>query len=165
MMTLKLAGKGTIKINLKGGDEKEGILLHKKLFEAFLRHKVAYIQNQCPDELEDAIFISLLDKLQTTITHETVDPLIHYCRHKMLPTLNETLAALMNIYLEMINVLLNFLYFLRVGNWEGYLETICEFNPYCFSLNRHKYAQEFVILLLSYVIVKGRKFRSLSIFT
>ena len=35
-----LGGKGTIWWNLKGG-VKEGILLHKKLYEALLRHKVA----------------------------------------------------------------------------------------------------------------------------
>ena len=40
-----LEGKGPIKTNIKGGDVKEGILPHKKLFEALLRHKVAYIQN------------------------------------------------------------------------------------------------------------------------
>ena len=37
-----LGDKGTIKTNLKRGDVKEGILLHKKFFEAFLRRKVAY---------------------------------------------------------------------------------------------------------------------------
>ena len=37
----RLGEKGTIKTNLKGGDVKEGILLHKKFFEALLRPKVA----------------------------------------------------------------------------------------------------------------------------
>ena len=55
-----LRGKGTIKKNLKRGYIKEGILLHKNLFEGLLRHKVAYIQNQCLDELEDALFTSVL---------------------------------------------------------------------------------------------------------
>ena len=91
-----LVGKGTIKRNLKGGDKKEGILLHKKLFEALLRHKVAYIQNQCPDESKDTVFTSLLDKLQTIITYETVDSIIHCCRHETLPTLNGVMAAFMN---------------------------------------------------------------------
>ena len=72
-----LGGKGTIKGNLKEENVKEGILLHKKPLEASLRHKVAYIQNQCPDESEDAVLISLLHKLQTIMTHETVDPMIH----------------------------------------------------------------------------------------
>ena len=112
-----LGRKGTTKRNLKEEDLKEGIPLHKKIFEALLRHKVAYIQNQCPDESEDAVFTSLLDQLQTIITHETVDPMIHYCRHKTLPTLNEAIAAFMNIYLETVNMLLNFCIFcvLEIG--------------------------------------------------
>ena len=134
-------GKGTIKRNLKGGDVKEGNLLHKRLFEALLRHKVAYIENQCPDESEDSVFTSLLDKLQTIITCETVDSMIHYCSHKTLPTLNGAMAAFINIYLDMVNMLLEFLHFLRVGNWEGYLETTREFLPYCFSVNRHNKAR------------------------
>ena len=87
------------------------------------------------------MFTSLLDKLQTIITHETVDSMIHYCRHKTLPTLNGAMAVFMNMYLEIVNMLLNFLHFLRVGNWEGYLETIREFLPYCSNLNQHNYAQ------------------------
>ena len=61
----------------------------------------------------------------------------------MLPTLNGATAAFINIYLEMVNLLLNFLHFLRVGNCERHLETIREFHPYCFSLNRHNYARIF----------------------
>ena len=49
-----------IKRNLKGGDVKDGILLHKKLFETLLRHKVTYLQNQCPDESEDAFLLLFL---------------------------------------------------------------------------------------------------------
>lgn len=122
---------GTIKRNLERGDVKEGILPHKKLFETFLRHKVAYIQNWCPDESEDVVFTCLFDKLQIIITYETVDSMIHCFRHNTLTTLNGAMAVLMNIYLKMVNMLLNFLHFLRVGNWEGYLKAICEFLLYC----------------------------------
>ena len=98
------------------------------------------------------MFTSLLDKCQTIIAHETVDSMIHYCRHKTFPTLNGAMAAFMNIYLEMVNMLLNILYFLRIGNWEGYLETIREFLPYCFSLDRHNYARSLSYLMLLIVI-------------
>ena len=87
------------------------------------------------------MFISLLDKLKAIITLETVDSMIFYCRHKTLPALNGAMSSFMNIYLDMVNMLLNFLQFLRVGNWEGYLVKISEFLPYCFSLNQHNYAQ------------------------
>ena len=66
-----LGEKGTIKKNVKGGDIKEGILLHKNFLQALLRH----ITDNQP-----------LHKLQTAITHEIVHSMIHYCRHKTLPT-------------------------------------------------------------------------------
>ena len=92
-----LGGKGTIERNVKGGDVKEGILPHKKLFEALLRDKITYIQNQCPDESEDAVFTSIFDKLKTITTHEAVDSMIHYCRHKMLSTLNGTIVGFLKL--------------------------------------------------------------------
>ena len=87
-----LGKKGTIKRNVKGGDIKEGILLHNNFLQALLRH----ITDNQP-----------LHKLQTVITHEIIHSMIHYCRHKMLPTLYRAMAAFMNIYLEMVNMLLN----------------------------------------------------------
>ena len=67
--------------------------------------------------------------------------IVGHGRHKILPTLNGVIAVFKNIYHEMVNMLLNFLHFLLVGNWEGYLKTIRKLLPYCFSLNQHNYAQ------------------------
>ena len=106
------------------------------------------------------MFISLLDKLKAIITLETVDSMIFYCRHKTLPALNGAMSAFMNIYLDMVNMLLNFLQFLHVGNWEGYLVKISEFLPYCFSLNQHNYAQS----LSYYYIYISLKERNLEAF-
>ena len=39
-----LVGMGTIEKYLSGGDVKEGIILHKKLFEALMRTKIEYIE-------------------------------------------------------------------------------------------------------------------------
>ena len=38
-------------------------------------------------------------------------------------------------------MLLNFIHFVRTGNWEGYLGVTFEFLPFCFWLNRHNYAR------------------------
>ena len=84
-----LGEKDTITRNVKGGDIKEGILLHNNFLQALLRH---ITDNQA------------LHKLQTIITHEIIDSMIHYCRHKTLPTLYRAMAAFMNIYLEMVNI-------------------------------------------------------------
>ena len=59
----------------------------------------------------------------------------------MNPVLDGDMATFMNIYLDMVNMMLNLIHFQRIGNWEGYLEAIREFLPYCFSLNRHNYAR------------------------
>ena len=84
-----LGEKGTITRNVKGGDIKEGILVHNNFLQALLRH---ITDNQA------------LHKLQTIITHEIIDSMIHYFRHKTLPTLYRAMAAFMNIYLEMVNI-------------------------------------------------------------
>ena len=47
----------------------------------------------------------------------------------------------MDMYLEMVNLMLNMVHFQRIGNCNGYLQVLGEFLPYCFSLNRHSYAQ------------------------
>ena len=47
----------------------------------------------------------------------------------------------MDLYIELVNILLNFIHFVRIGNWEGYLEVMFEFLPFCFWLNRHNYAR------------------------
>ena len=47
----------------------------------------------------------------------------------------------MDMYLEMVNVMLNMVHFQRIGTWNGYLQALGEFLPYCFSLNRHNYAR------------------------
>ena len=44
------------------------------------------------------------------------------------------------LFLSMIALLLNLIFFQRTGNWKGYLEAINTFLPWCFALNRHNYA-------------------------
>ena len=47
----------------------------------------------------------------------------------------------MDIYLKMVNLMLNMVHFQQIGNWNGYLQALGGFLPYCFSLNRHNYAR------------------------
>ena len=47
----------------------------------------------------------------------------------------------MDMYLEMVNLMLNIVHFQRIGSWNGYLQALGEFQSYCFSLNRHNYAR------------------------
>ena len=51
------------------------------------------------------------------------------------------MAMWMDSFLEMVDLLMNIIYCLRTGNWNGYLEAIYMFLPYCFSLNRQNYSR------------------------
>ena len=51
----------------------------------------------------------------------------------------------------MVDMLLNYINFLRTGNWKGYFEVLFDFLPYCFRLNRQSYARS-----LSYYYVHMR---------
>ena len=48
---------------------------------------------------------------------------------------------LTDTYIEMVDMLLNYIHFLWTGNWKGYLEVLFDFFPYCFRLNRQNYAR------------------------
>ena len=64
------------------------------------------------------------------------------------------IACFMDTYIEMVNMLLNLLHFLRIGNWKGCLEMLFEFFPYCFRLNLHNYARN---LSFYYVHIRALK--------
>ena len=53
------------------------------------------------------------------------------------------------------------MHFLRVGNWESYLGTIREFLPYCFSLNRHNYAQSLLYYYIHMLLLNLEAFQYL----
>ena len=59
-------------------------------------------------------------------------------------------------FLDMVNLLLNIIRFQRTGNWDGYLETIYQFLPYCFSLNKNKYARNLSYLYLDMIDLEKR---------
>ena len=47
----------------------------------------------------------------------------------------------MDSFVEMFDLLLNMIHFQRTGNFEGFLETVHQFLPQCFGLDRHNYAR------------------------
>ena len=58
-----------------------------------------------------------------------------------MPSSSGDMLFWMDMYLEMVNLMLNMVHFQRIGSWNGYLQALGEFLPYCFSLNRHNYAR------------------------
>ena len=51
------------------------------------------------------------------------------------------LLCYLELYLDIVTLLLNTIYAQRTGNWKGLLQCIREFLPYCFSLNCQNYAR------------------------
>ena len=143
---------GTVQKCLKGGDVNEGINLHKKMFEALIQTKIEYLNSNTTDQIvsRDAIFENFARDMSSTSFSKVVDSGIV----KLLPKLKGDMPWLIDLYLEMVDMLLNFIHFLRTGNWQGYLEIIFQFLPYCFSLNRHNYARN----LTYYYVVLERRF-------
>ena len=83
-----LGGMGTIKKYLSGG-VKEGIILHKKLFEALMRTKIEYIEKtRISDVLNDEHINSLIDIMIEKITGDTVESVLRSINMEYIPVLN-----------------------------------------------------------------------------
>ena len=52
----------------------------------------------------------------------------------ILPTPDGNMAKCMDSLLSMIDLLLDLIFFQRMGNWKGYLAAIHTFLPWCFAL-------------------------------
>ena len=136
-----LGGMGTIKKCLQGGDVKEGIESYKKLFEALLRTKIEYMMNEGSFSINDELKQEL-NELINGINVEKVKTVQKLVNLGQFPEAQGDMGKMMDIFLEMVNLLLNYIHFLRVGNFEGALEAIFEFLAYVFRLNRNKYAKD-----------------------
>ena len=136
-----MGGMGTLRKFLKGGDVKEGIEVHKKLFEALMRTKLDYL---CANDVIviNETLATDLESLISNVNSVTVDKVQQKVESTNLSITEGNMGKLMDTYLEMVNLMLNFIHFTRKGNWNGYLEAIYEFLPYCFRLNRHNYARD-----------------------
>ena len=132
---------------MTGGDAKEGINLHKKLYEAHLRTKIEYFdvfKHEAVKEIgtgSNDESDTVLTKLRQEVKRENFENMLLKGKIEPLPTSSHgDMAWFMETYMEEVNMLLNFLHFLRIGNWKANLEVLFEFLPYCFHLNCHNYA-------------------------
>ena len=72
-----------------------------------------------------------IDKLRKGVSRETFENVIVSGNIESLP--NSALGDmvwLMDTYIEMVDMLLNYKHFLQTGNWKGCLEVIFDFLPY-----------------------------------
>ena len=151
--------EGTIRAAMKGGDVKEGIRYYKILYEAFLRSKIDYIASKAETSVgKDESFEELLTKACTELTPESIKEILAHPAMKTLQSLNGDMSKWVESFIEMVNLLLNIIHFQRVGNWEGYLQALHEFLPWCFALNRQNYARD-----LSYHVMDMRNLEHIRI--
>ena len=59
------------------------------------------------------------------------------------------MSCWIELYLEMVNILLNVIKFQQTGNWNGFLRAIRNFLPFCFAMNRHNYAHNLSCYFIS----------------
>ena len=108
-----MGGEGTITTALNGGDVKHGIYLHKLMFEAIMRNKILstnYVQQNLTNTT-----ICELELLHSDVTEENVSRLRQTI--PPMPSSSGDMSFWMDMYLEMVNLMLNMVHFQRIGNW------------------------------------------------
>ena len=121
-----IGGEGTNKNALTGGDVKQAIYLHKLIFEAIIRTKVKH-SNYCSNfPTEEGR--KLLEDFQKCVNFENLSNLLQQL--KPIQFISGDMSCWIELYLEMINLLLNVIKFHRTGNWNGFLQAIRNFLPF-----------------------------------
>ena len=109
------------------------------MFEAIIRTKIIYLEKSELFSIDENAFQSIIH-FQKDISEENFQ---NVCESlQTLPKLTGGLSCYLELYLDMVTLLLNRIYAQRPGNWKGLLQCIREFLPYCFSLNRQNYARD-----------------------
>ena len=99
-----ISGEGTIKHVLKGGDIKFDIHLHKLMFEAIIRTKIIYLEKSGLFSIDENAFQNII-YLQKDISEENFQ---NVCESlQTLPKLTNGLSCYLELYLDMVTLLLN----------------------------------------------------------
>ena len=90
---------------------------------------------------DDVMLEEVMSSFCAEQTSKTLDKVVDHPEMKVIPPLIGGMAMWMDSFIDMVGLLLNLIHFQRTGNWEGFLEAIDEFLPWCFGLNRQNYAR------------------------
>ena len=145
LVEVGIGTEGTIRAAMKASDVKQGIRYYKLLYEALVRSKMEYFSqnnNHLPDQDESIKSLQALTTIATeSLTPENIDTILNHPDMKVLENAKGNMAKWVESFIDMVDLLLNIIHFQRTGNWEGYLQALDEFIPWCFALNRHNYAR------------------------
>ena len=154
-----LGGPGTIEKGLNGGDVKAGVRLYKLLFEALYRIKFRYLEEVAiiPEDENISSFLTQIQEARGKLSFEMIQKLINSPQIQYYQSFVEgDMAHWIDSFLEMVDLLLNIIHFQRTGNWNGFLECVYKFLPYCFSLNRKNYARNLSYYYMNMLDLKRR---------
>ena len=154
-----LGGSGTIEKSLKGGDVKSGVRLYKLLFEALYRIKFRYLEKVAviPENEQTSLFLTQIQETRGKLNFDEIQKLTNSPHIQYYQTFIEgDMAHWIDSFLEMVHLLLNIIHFQRTGNWDGFLESVYKFLPYCFSLNRKNYSRNLTYQYLDMLDLKRR---------
>ena len=113
---------------------REGINTHKKLYEALLQTKIKYIDVSKCNEL-NVVEVSHTNKKKKKRNPSQLIRKKGSQQGKLLECDSSNIALLpnspsgnmgwlMDTYIEMVDMLLNYIHFLQTGNWKRYLEVL-----------------------------------------
>ena len=140
-----IGGEGTITNALSGGDVKQAIYLHKLIFEAIVRTKVKHF-NYCSNFLTEE-GRKRFEDFQKCVNFENLSNLLQQL--KPIQFIPGDMSCWIELYLDMVNLLLNVINFQGTGNWNGFLQAIRNFLSFCFALNRHNYSRNLSYYFIS----------------
>ena len=127
-----IRGEGSIVNALSGGDVKQAIYLHKLMFEAILRVEIKhckYIKNTLSIETK-----GLLKDFQKCVHFETLPELVN--RLKPIELIPGDMPNCIELYLGLVNLLLNVIRSQRTGNRDGFLQGLKKLIPFGFALTQ-----------------------------
>ena len=116
----------------------------KTIFSGFIRTKMIFLEKSGLFSIDENAFQKIIH-LQKKISEENF---LNVCESlQILSKLTSGLSCYLELYLDMVTLLLNKTYTQRMQNWKGFLQCIREFLPHCFSLNRQDYAKAYHIIM------------------
>ena len=109
------------KYALKGGDIKFGIHLHKLMFEAIVRTKIIYLEKSRLFSIDENTFQNFIH-LQKDISEENFQ---NVCESlQTLPKVTSGVSCYLELYLDMVTLLLNTIFAQRTGNWKDFFSVL-----------------------------------------
>ena len=127
------------------------------MYEAILRTKFQRSSNLLSDNLMQQLDLSKQEINEESWNH-------HLLHIRPLVRSSGDMAFYFNLYLDMVDLLFNIIYFQRSGNWRFYLQAIAEFLPICFSLNRHNLPGETAGIVFDNYVNEGMYFHTKKVY-